>query len=378
MTRSFVGQMRLSFLRPSFLSQFDVSRAARTGPIENPPQVKNLPHWALLLLVASGLHAAVTGTVINRTTGQPQAGAVVALNRLGQNGIEMIDQAKSDAQGHFTINQPVQGPHVIRTAFDGVTYNHMLPPGTPTSDLTIDVYNSTATAGEAKVGKHMVIFNPTASGQMAVQEMVQYVNAGKTAWSNADTGELKFFLPSAAGGKAQVQATAPGGMPIPVALVPNQKGEVRGVDFPIKPGETRFDISYVLPYNPGTPYEGKIPTKDENTYLIVPPGVTLAGDGLTDLGVEPKSQDHIFGLPGNTYKITLTGASAPAADADSPAASQDQGPPIEAILPRIYGNVYVILGLSLAILAVGFVMLYRKSSAVPVPAAKEANERGRR
>ena len=65
------------------------------------------------------LHAAVTGTVINRTTGKPQAGATVALNKLGQqNGIELIDQAKSDAQGKFTINQPVAGtappPHRLR------------------------------------------------------------------------------------------------------------------------------------------------------------------------------------------------------------------------------------------------------------------------
>jgi len=35
-----------------------------------------------------------------------------------------------------------------------------------------------------------------------------------------------------------------------------------------------------------------------------------------------------------------------------------------------------ILGLALAVLAVGFALLYRKSPAVPTP-AKEANERGR-
>jgi len=398
MTRDFVGQVcnlrpvsnrpgRQPVESPVLQTRSCSKRATRCGGrpgrIENPPQVGNLPHISrlatLFLLAALPLHAAVTGTVINRTTGQPQAGATVALNSLGQNGIELIDQAKSDAQGHFTINQDITGrtPYLIRTAYDDVTYNHMLPPGSPTSDITIDVYNSSKTAGEAKVGKHMVIFSPTASGQMGVQEMVQYLNPGKTAWSNPDTGALKFFLPAAAGGKAQVTATAPGGMPIPVALIPGQTGEIRGVDFPIKPGETRFDISYVVPYTPGTPFEGKIATKDDDTYLIVPPGVTLAGDGLSDLGVEPKSQDHIFGLPATSYKITLTGGAAPPSDADTSSASQDQGPPIEAILPRLYGNVYVILGLSLAILAVGFVMLYRKSS-VPVPAAKEANERGRR
>jgi len=56
-----------------------------------------------LLLTAAAAHAAVTGTVINATTGKPQPGATVALNKLGQqNGIELIEQAKSDAQGNFT------------------------------------------------------------------------------------------------------------------------------------------------------------------------------------------------------------------------------------------------------------------------------------
>ncbi len=389
MTQSSVGQV--SNLRrvcnpPSPIP----SRADHSPQVRRNPTRLRHPHSLLLysllltpVFFLASAHAAVTGTVINRTTGQPQPGATVGLNRLGQNGIELIDQAKSDAQGRFTINQDIQGPHLIRTAYDGVSYNHMLPPGSPTSDIIIDVYSASKAPGEAKVAKHMVIFSPTADGQLTVQEMVQYINSGKTAWANPDTGELKFFLPAAAGGKAQITATAPGGMPIPVALVPNQTGEIRGVDFPIKPGETRFDIQYVMPYTPGAPLAGKIATTDENTYLIVPPGVTLTGDGLSDLGVEPKTQDHIFGLPTTAYKITLSGAAAPAADApDSAAGSQDdQGPQIQAILPRIYGKVYVILGLSLAILAVGFVILYRKSSQLPVPAgpaAKEANERGRR
>src|SRR5947208_15090728 len=86
----------------------------------------------VLLMAALPIYAAVSGTVTNRTTGKPQAGATVGLYKLGtQTGLELIDQAKSDAQGNFTINQTIQGPHLIRTAFDGVTYNHMLPPGQP-------------------------------------------------------------------------------------------------------------------------------------------------------------------------------------------------------------------------------------------------------
>src|SRR5947209_8166745 len=91
-----------------------------------------------LALCAAPAMAAITGQVLNRSTDKPQAGATVALYKLGsQTGLELIDQAKSDAAGQFTINQEVSGgPHLIRTAFDGVTYNHMLPPGRPTTGLT--------------------------------------------------------------------------------------------------------------------------------------------------------------------------------------------------------------------------------------------------
>jgi len=121
-----------------------------------------------------------------------------------------------------------------------------------------------------------------------------------------------------------------------------------------------------------------VATRDDNTYLIAPQGVDLTGDGLSDLGTEPRTQAHLFGLAGDTYRISLTGAATGAPESDSSAsADQEKGPPIEAIMPRIYGNAKLILGLALAILAVGFTLLYRKSSALPVP-AKEANERGRR
>ncbi len=335
------------------------------------------PLLAFLLLALPAM-AAVTGTVVNRTTGQPQAGATVELNRLSENGVEPIGEAKSDDRGRFRFDRDAQGPQLLRVAFDGVTYFRTLPPGAPSTDIALDVYASSKQPGAAKVSKHMLFFEPSASGQMAIQETFIYTNAGKTAWHDPGKGELRFYLPAAAAGKAQVSATAPGGMPIPAALVGTSSADVMAVDFAIKPGETRFDVTYTVAYTPGEPYEGKVATQDENTYLVAPQGVTLAGGGLSDLGTEPRTQAHLFGLPGATYKITLTGVVAPAPEPGAAATDEpDNGPPIEAIPARIYGNVVPILGLALAILAVGFALLYRKSPDLPAP-AKEANERGRR
>jgi hypothetical protein len=330
---------------------------------------------AILSLCSTAALAAVTGTVINKTTGQPQAGATVALNKLGQGGIELIDQAKSDTQGKFTIDQDTAGatPHLIRTAYDGVTYNHMLPPGSATTDLTIEVYNASKQPGGAKISKHMVLFEPS-GGQMEINEIYLFQNDGKTAWNDPGTGTLHFFLPAAAGGQAKVEVTAPGGMAIGAPMAKTSKADIYEVDYPVKPGETRFDLTYSVPYTAGQPYEGKIVTKDDNTYLIAPSGVTMTGEGLNDLGIEQRTQAHLFGFTGATYNIQLTGAPAASPADGAGAGDQDAGPQIEQIMPRLYDKAIPILAIAFGILALGFALLYRAQGNHP---AKESNERGR-
>ena len=204
-----------------------------------------------------------------------------------------------------------------------------------------------------KVGKHMILFEP-GGGQMVVNETYLCSTTGG--------GKLQFYLPAAANGQVQVNATAPGGTPVAAAVKKTSKPDVYAVDVPVKPGETRFDLSYTLPYTEGAAYEGKIVTQDDNTYLIAPNGMTLHGENLNDLGQEPRTQAHIYGLTGAAYKVELI---AEAADSDS-------SPRIEAIMPRIYGQAKLILALALGALALGLALLYRAN---PI---KETNERGRR
>ena len=119
------------------------------------------------------------------------------------------------------------------------------------------------------------------------------------------------------------------------------KPDVYAVDFPAKPGETRLDLSYTVPYTEGAAYEGKIVTKDENTYLIAAAGVTLQGENLNDLGLEPRTQDHIYGLTGTSYKVELTGAVAlGGARPRIPTAGRAS----RQIMPRIYGQAKLIRG----------------------------------
>ena len=135
----------------------------------------------LLVCLASVASAAIDGTVTNRTTGKPQPGATVTLYKLSENGLESVESVKSDGQGKFRIDQNLQGPRLLQSAYDGVTYNHMLPPGAPTTGVALDVYNSSKQPGSAKVMQHMVLFEPNGN-ELAVSESFIWANTGKTTF----------------------------------------------------------------------------------------------------------------------------------------------------------------------------------------------------
>jgi hypothetical protein len=155
-------------------------------------------------------------------------------------------------------------------------------------------------------------------------------------------------------------------------VIKTAKPDVFAVDFAVKPGDTRIDVSYTMPYKEGADLAGKVVSKDENTYLIVPNGVTMKGDGLNDLGTEPRTQAHIFGLTGAAYKVQLTGAAAasPADASGGDQASDESGPRIEQIMPRVNSKTVSILIVALGILALGFALLYRASPPAPTAATR--------
>ena len=331
---------------------------------------------AVFLLCAPAF-AAVNGTLLNGTSGQPQAGVTVALDKLSQTGMESLGEIKTDVLGKFSFAQEIQGPHLLRATYQGVTYNLVLTPGGPTDGLTFPVFDASAAPGQAKISQHMILFEP-ADGKMGISETFLYSNPGKVTWTDAAGGTLKFYLPAGAKGEVQVNATAPGGMPVLQTAEKVGRGDLYKVNFPIKPGDTRIDVTYLTPYTAGAGYEAKIATRDAATRLVTPSTVTLTGENLTDLGQEPSTQAHIYDLKGTSYKIAITGQGAMrgaqnAAAADTGATEDSAGPGIEQILPRVNDKAKLILGIALAILALGFILLYR----APADPSKETNERRR-
>src|SRR5262245_26356988 len=221
---------------------------------------------------------AVSGTVVNQTTGQPQPGATVTLYKVGANGPEAMTSVKSAAGGKFEMPDTVQGgPHLLQTAYSGVTYNKMLPPGRPTTDLSVDVYNTSPKPDGAQVTTHMILLEPNGM-KLQVNESVIWRNPGNTAYYDEKNGTMRFFLPLGAGGKVRVNCTAPQGMPIERPAVKTAKEGIYTVDFPVKPGDTRFDLMYEMPMTGPGNFTTKIVHGGGPVRVVAPSGVELQSD----------------------------------------------------------------------------------------------------
>jgi hypothetical protein len=93
----------------------------------------------LATFCTAALAQAITGTVTNRTNNKPSAGDDVVLLQLAQ-GMQELARTKTDARGHFSLQVPGAGLHLLRVTHDKANYFQPVQPGQ--DSLTIDVYSA--------------------------------------------------------------------------------------------------------------------------------------------------------------------------------------------------------------------------------------------
>jgi len=299
-------------------------------------------------LLACAAYAAVDGSVRNETTGKPQAGATVTIYQFSAAGPEPLESVKTDAQGNWKIDKPFSGRGFIQTAFDGVTYNHSLRPGAPTTNIALVVYASSPARGKDVVStNHMMLLEPRGD-KLSVRESYFFENTSNKTWNDPANGTLRFHVHAEPLGPVEVNATAPQGIPIRRAAEKSARPGEMKVDFPIKPGETRIDLSYTLPYQNPSKLPLKFLTHAQQAMIAVPNGVELKGDGLKTEGREPTTQASIFRVEKDTLNLEISGAGEmPSAQGEG----ASEGPKVEQIRARPF---------SFAILGIGGALLYRR------------------
>ena len=315
----------------------------------------------LLLSSAALMFGAVDGVVINGTTGKPAPSVIVSLVQPGASGMQTVASVKSDAEGKFRIDKEYPpGPALLQGLLGGASYPLMITPGSPTTGLKLVVFDPTTKPEAAKVAQHMILIEPSASA-LQISETFICQNETRTTFVDTEKGSLQFYLADSSAASARVTVSAPGGMPIQRAPEKAGKPGLYKINYPIKPGETRFDLTYSEPAS--TTFSGKSADPSTPTRLVTPASVTLTGDNLDSLGQEPQTQAHIYSATAAAYKVTIEGTgSLRGPEANAP--EEDTGePPVEVKPSRIYSRLYWILGLTFGILGLGGVMLYRKGAA---------------
>jgi len=268
---------------------------------------------ALLVCLSTAARGAnnITGSVRNQSRGEPAAGDEVILARLDA-GMQEEARAKTDSQGAFTLNvQYPDKPHLVRVFHQGVSYdqqasagqaltiqvfdaatyvvgitgtieilrtgtvgnllhvsdmveikNESSPPLTQAGERTFEVYlpasakiDSVLAAGPEKMS--MMISAPTmkfsssspafkilATGNSRYQvHAASRVKAGVgPEFEVSGTGALPSLGDQA---ESQARSQSPA---VPTALVPGQPGHYT-VNFPLRPGATKFAFNYDLPYD---------------------------------------------------------------------------------------------------------------------------------
>jgi len=342
---------------------------------------------AALLLLATFAHAAtLTGNVTNGTSNKPAAGDEVVLLKLAQ-GMEEAGRTKTDAAGHFSFTlDDAQAPHLLRVIHQGVTYHKQAPPGSTTADVQVFDAAKKLDGVNATV---QVMRIQAVAGQLQVAELYGVNNASSPPRTlMADEG-FQVELPAGAEIESSI-AMSGGGMPLNLAPVPNgkQKGRYFFI-FPQRPGETRFQINYHLPYTGEATLKATGLYALEHFVVIVPKAMQFApadAGRFSPMEADPGANTQVSSAVklGETvaFKLSGTGEFPREADAAEGAAATEPagaapdtrpggglGPPSDAPDPLRQYRWYILGVLALAMTAGAIYVLRRGAQVQPAPAA---------
>ena len=160
--------------------------------------------------------------------------------------MQTLGHTTSDSGGHFHFanDQPGGGPQLVQAQFQDVTYNTLMTPNMPTSGVDIRIYNATKSPAEARITQHMIVVQPS-DNETVVNETILVQNRSNTTFANPDLAALNSFSPGCEWPGA-CSSAGPGGMPLPRPAEKTKQDNVFKINYPVKPGETQFNLSYTM------------------------------------------------------------------------------------------------------------------------------------
>jgi hypothetical protein len=368
-------------------------------------QTKFAQSVILLILFSVALAQAaaqtLSGTITNATTNKPAAGDEVILINLA-NGMDVAASTKADSNGKYSFKLTGEpGPHLIRAVHQGVNYHQMAPPGVNTAD--VQVYDVATKVAGLGVTADVLRFQAD-SGTMQGVRLFVVSNTSSPAKTQMNDHNFEFYVP--AGAKIeQVQARAPNGQPIAAETTPQADKNRYAINFPLRPGETQFQVEFTLPYSGETKIDPKPLYAAEHLVIVLPKSMHFkAATGSSFQSMQdPNQGDTLVEVaqqvkPGQPLGFTLQGTGtineSPGQTASGAAQQeQQQGPdnrssdnrpggglgaPIDAPDPLKKYQLWILGGFAVLLAIGGWVVTKRQtgttvaSSQFPVPSATSA------
>ena len=235
---------------------------------------------AVVLLTFASFTAAaaqnITGTVTNGTTGKPAAGDEVTLLSLSQ-GMQEVGSTKTDALGKFSMAAPAeqQVPHMVRVTHGGVNYfpqGGPLMPGATTAAVT--VYDTAKKLDGVSQTVEVDRFQADGN-QLQGIALFAVKNASDPPRALDSDKTFEFVLPAGAVIDSGF-AKSPGGQPL--NTMPSETGQKGhyAFNFPLRPGETQFQVSYHIPYSGEANFSPKPLAEVQHFVVMTPKGMTFA------------------------------------------------------------------------------------------------------
>lgn len=264
------------------------------------------------LLLTSASAQTIIGKVTNGTTNKPAAGDDVVLLSLSQ-GMEESGRTQTDAKGAFSLKlDDAASPHLVRVIHQGVTYHHMAPPGT--TSVEVQVYDVAKKVDGISVTADVMRFQAQGSELQGIR-LFAVNNASDPPRTQMSDQSFEFYLPDGAQVDQSMAMTA-GGQPINSAPVPQKTKNRYSFVFPLRPGETQFQVSYHMPYSGEASFDPKSLYGAQHFVVVVPKTMQFAAGAGADFKSmqDPRQADAVVQVASNTtagqpltFKISGTG-----------------------------------------------------------------------
>lgn len=259
----------------------------------------------------------ITGSARNQSRGYPAAGDEVILVRLDR-GMPEEARAKTDLRGAFALHvQYPDQPYLVRVVHQNVNYDQRASAG---DKLSIQVFDA-AFRVPGITGSIEILRAGTNGRFLHVSDMYEIRNESAPPLTQAGAQTFEVYLPANANIDS-VLAAGPGeiGGMISAAPVPGEPGHYT-VNFPLRPGATKFAFNYDLPYDGHAAFRTRLAYPVQQLAVMVPrtmkfssrsPAFRVLEAGNRNYQVQSASQLNAGDGPG--FEVSGSGALPPIRD----------------------------------------------------------------